>query len=128
MKSIKELIKNVNDDGSDDNLNLLIATILGSKFYVARYLEEDGSFLMIEDHEGNLHYPIFSDLEELDKWEGDFDADIWTFRQYLCHIMDEYQGNNVVINPFGESFDLPEGFINDCIEAIRLEEKNDHHN
>ena len=57
---------------------------------------------------GYIYYPIFTDMEELRKWNNDENAQILmlTFDHYADLMEQNSKANGLVVNPYGENFTI----------------------
>ena len=62
---------------------------------------------------GYVYYPVFTDIEELRKWNNDENAEILvlTFDHYADLVEQNAKATGIVVNPYGENFPLDREMI-----------------
>ncbi len=120
---LKVLLRDMRENRTETGMNMLFEEIVMK----ARFLsiislskqperKEDGTAIfrkdttikipMITNQGGKNFYPVFTDYEELAKWEqmGKPDTLVLDFDDYTALVMENDKAGGIVINPFGDNF------------------------
>lgn len=83
------------------------------------------SFVLIQTTENKSFYPVFTDWDELNKWEGLKGTDIKTlvlsFDDYCSMVLDSDKAEGIVINPFNDNFVINRDFMTHLKSRKELE-------
>lgn len=122
---LKVLLRDMRENRTETGMNMLFEEIVMKAHFLSVISlseqperKEDGTAIirkdtkikipMITNQNGGNFYPVFTDHEELAKWEQMEKPDILVlgFDEYAALVLDNEKAGGIVINPFGDNFIL----------------------
>ena len=92
-------------------------------------LEQDVKFnlLSIQDEQGSMYLPAFTDWSEVDKWNNDTEMKtmVFTLRDYAGAFTNNQELVGIVINPYGENLVLNREMIYSVVSGKHMMKKGE---
>ena len=118
---LKEAIVNMQEDNSKENVDKMITEVVKAKFILpakvvptTQAVTEKVQFRLLENQKKEKFFGLFTDTEELFKWQDTQNAQkvVTDFDSISQMVMDPHSGVvGFVINPFGKSVTFPKPMI-----------------
>ncbi len=116
----KKLIENFKEN--KETPENFYSILMEESFYVPFFSKDaknnEEEVITLSDDGKKIFFPLCSDIEEVLKFQGDFEMKYLTFIEVLKYIKNNKENYGLVINPFGSSLSFNEKFVQVFINIV----------